>query len=181
MSQTKRTQIATVNFHSPQDPGRGHMLPWRHSCRAEGARAALVGTQAEILRLADLSSPPSSLPSVFLSLSTIRRGGRRVDECGVHCPTLVFCALWCNIVSVGIPLSPIFLYKYIPDQWTTECSASIAAAAEVALSIDDLYHMRANTELYKHYLCSKYIRCECPKHLSLLWLHSVHLGALSPS
>lgn len=77
--------------------------------------------------------------------------------------------LWCNGVSVGIPpLSPIFRCKYIPDQWTTECSAPVAAAAEVLLSIDKLYDVCANAGLYGYHLSWKYMQCESLAQGSLL-------------
>ena len=148
MSQTGTRADRRRHFHSPQDRGRGHVLPWRRGCWTRGAPGWMGRRRAETLRRADLSALisvssfvlfplPSSLPP-FLSVTRhlkARRGW--VDESsGLHSSSVLCVSLWCNGVSAGIPLSPIFLCKYIPDQWTTECSAPLAAAAEGALSTD---------------------------------------------
>lgn len=84
------------HFHSPQDRGRGHTLPWRHTVAVgqRGAWVAPVGTQAETLGHADrsvsvpyISLPSLHPPSAFLSFSTIfffffflRHGETCVDD-----------------------------------------------------------------------------------------------------
>lgn len=156
MSQTEHAQIAAVTSTLPATEAGAT------SCHGDVAVGHRGPGDVTLSPSVELTSPPwsvshpvflhiaipyfwcSTLHPVLLSFIQHHKAqGRRVDECGVQCSTLVFCApsLWCNGVGAGIPHSPIFPCKYIPDQWTTECSAPIAAAAEVALFIDRLHYV----------------------------------------
>lgn len=113
MSQTQRAQIATVASTLPRSEAEAAR------CHRDAADGRKGGREPRPSDRADRPVLPAAA-----TLSPFHEAEERGVECGV---------VWRNAVSVGIPLSPIFLCSYIPDQWTTECSAPKAAAAEVEL------------------------------------------------
>lgn len=138
MSQTEHAQIAAVTSTLPATATEAGATRF-HGNVAAGQRGALLWSH--------------SAHKLKPLLSQGAPWGRWVDEHKLQSPKL---PLGCNGVSVGVPLSPILLCKYIPAQWTSECSDPIAAAAELS--------MRANITLSGFYLSWKYIHYE---HLGL--------------